>query len=387
MALIKCPECGKGVSDTIKTCPHCGYKIKRGHKERNKHNNKRIFIGVVCILLIFTIIGLVKSKFLHYEIAIKEYNDQNYEAAKNTMEKLSGYKDADDITNQCNYNLGKEAFENQEYEKCIELFQNVYGVEDTYIYIDRAKYGLANDMIKDKKFVEAFELLCTVNKDNLTSKDDLNEALKTCVDNDLDDLTIEINKLIKDGKIDTALNYSNKLLGDTRLQERIELQRLVQGISAIQGTWYDPKDMNNTIDFQGLSIVVNHDNDIISKGEYIAEIGECLDPVLENTYPGLIFGDGFNVTLPGKKTPDIMIYDKDNSNYIDFCKKEVADKINRKNNPPSIGMTSEQVEESVWGIPYDINKTTYSWGTKEQWCYSNNRYVYFENGIVTAISE
>ena len=104
MALIKCPECGKEVSDTIKTCPHCGYKIKRGHKERNKHNNKRIFIGVVCILLIFTIIGLVKSKFLHYEIAIKEYNDQNYEAAKNTMKKLSGYKDADDITNQCNYN-------------------------------------------------------------------------------------------------------------------------------------------------------------------------------------------------------------------------------------------------------------------------------------------
>lgn len=28
MALIKCPECGKDVSDTAKMCPHCGYKIK-----------------------------------------------------------------------------------------------------------------------------------------------------------------------------------------------------------------------------------------------------------------------------------------------------------------------------------------------------------------------
>lgn len=26
MALIKCPECGKEMSDTAKTCPHCGYK-------------------------------------------------------------------------------------------------------------------------------------------------------------------------------------------------------------------------------------------------------------------------------------------------------------------------------------------------------------------------
>lgn len=25
MALIKCPECGKGVSDRAKSCPSCGY--------------------------------------------------------------------------------------------------------------------------------------------------------------------------------------------------------------------------------------------------------------------------------------------------------------------------------------------------------------------------
>ena len=26
MALTKCNECGKEISDTIKVCPHCGYK-------------------------------------------------------------------------------------------------------------------------------------------------------------------------------------------------------------------------------------------------------------------------------------------------------------------------------------------------------------------------
>lgn len=28
MALIKCPECGKEISDSAKQCPHCGYKSK-----------------------------------------------------------------------------------------------------------------------------------------------------------------------------------------------------------------------------------------------------------------------------------------------------------------------------------------------------------------------
>lgn len=29
MALIKCPECGKDVSTSAQTCPHCGYQLKK----------------------------------------------------------------------------------------------------------------------------------------------------------------------------------------------------------------------------------------------------------------------------------------------------------------------------------------------------------------------
>lgn len=54
---------------------------------------------------------------------------------------------------------------------------------------------------------------------------------------------------------------------------------------------------------------------------------------------------------------------------------------------PSIGMTHEEVLESTWGEPYDINKTTYEWGTTEQWCYYGSKYIYFENGKVTTIQE
>lgn len=48
-----------------------------------------------------------------------------------------------------------------------------------------------------------------------------------------------------------------------------------------------------------------------------------------------------------------------------------------------IGMTKQMCKEA-WGEPYDINKTTTSYGTHEQWCYGNN-YVYFEGNKITAI--
>ena len=54
---------------------------------------------------------------------------------------------------------------------------------------------------------------------------------------------------------------------------------------------------------------------------------------------------------------------------------------------PKIGMTREQALKTTWGAPKDINKHTYSWGVTEQWCYSGNRYIYLEDGIVTSISE
>jgi hypothetical protein len=54
---------------------------------------------------------------------------------------------------------------------------------------------------------------------------------------------------------------------------------------------------------------------------------------------------------------------------------------------PAIGMTAEEVENSTWGKPTKINKTTYAWGTSEQWVYSGHRYIYLKNGTVTAIQE
>lgn len=59
---------------------------------------------------------------------------------------------------------------------------------------------------------------------------------------------------------------------------------------------------------------------------------------------------------------------------------------------PQIGMTTDEVLNSTWGKPDQINKTTTADGVSEQWVYDDangipNKFVYLDDGIVTSIQE
>lgn len=56
------------------------------------------------------------------------------------------------------------------------------------------------------------------------------------------------------------------------------------------------------------------------------------------------------------------------------------------NHKVKIGWTKAMCIAS-WGKPYDINRTTNAYGTEEQYVYSLKKYLYFENGILTAIQD
>jgi hypothetical protein len=68
--------------------------------------------------------------------------------------------------------------------------------------------------------------------------------------------------------------------------------------------------------------------------------------------------------------------------------KRVADeKAYAKMQGVTLGMTQEQVQETRWGRPQSKNRTTTVHGTSEQWVYGNGRYLYFTNGVLTAIQD
>jgi hypothetical protein len=76
-----------------------------------------------------------------------------------------------------------------------------------------------------------------------------------------------------------------------------------------------------------------------------------------------------------------------------FCEKAVKEikeyKIQQLalKKPPSIGMSAIEARWSTWGSPRSIRKTTTIYGITEQWVYKDNRFLYFRNGKLEAISE
>ena len=61
MTLIRCPECGKEISDSAKTCVECGYPIKKYRNNTSFINifesiNKKILVGIIAIVIVVAIL-------------------------------------------------------------------------------------------------------------------------------------------------------------------------------------------------------------------------------------------------------------------------------------------------------------------------------------------
>lgn len=72
MALINCPECNKEISDTTKSCPHCGYSLKEeitktelGSIEKNALSGFLwIVIGIVATIIGVFTVGIIIGIFM-----------------------------------------------------------------------------------------------------------------------------------------------------------------------------------------------------------------------------------------------------------------------------------------------------------------------------------
>lgn len=61
MALMKCPECNKEISDTTSVCIHCGYKIGSNSKIYIHPFVKKVVPIIFVLLVIFIIININKN--------------------------------------------------------------------------------------------------------------------------------------------------------------------------------------------------------------------------------------------------------------------------------------------------------------------------------------
>lgn len=61
MALIKCPECGREISDQAESCPGCGYVINKKNS-RNSGSKKNVILAMIATAVVITIVFAVGSR-------------------------------------------------------------------------------------------------------------------------------------------------------------------------------------------------------------------------------------------------------------------------------------------------------------------------------------
>lgn len=174
MALIKCPECGKEVSDRANACIHCGYPMEpaiqenlpshhRYLREEPKKGKKRIlYIGVATLLLIVAILIAVMGKSSESVQEAQETANSYDAMVLQSKENIQPYFDVMgmDITDG-NPDVSQDFIDNltsvelMGYVGSIEHGYNTYGGK-TYIELLTWK---SNESVSADAFADYIELL------------------------------------------------------------------------------------------------------------------------------------------------------------------------------------------------------------------------------------
>ena len=93
MALIKCSECGKEISDTAKSCPNCGYTIHNKKSFLHFLNDGTNCIISIVINIVLSIIGITmfskgKSEMLFW---VKMKSELGVEDAMHCIRNIQKY--------------------------------------------------------------------------------------------------------------------------------------------------------------------------------------------------------------------------------------------------------------------------------------------------------
>ena len=333
-----------------------------------------IFICIVLILY-FLIIGFNKLK---YNDAVKAAESGDYETAISLMEELGDKVNKDEVI-ELKYLYAINSIEKQDYETAEKLLEDVGNYKESDNLKLEIDYQKAKKIARDDGILEAlplYEKLPENYKDVAEIIDRINEW---SVYNDTWSIYYKLINMTDVCQYTIYFDEDKVYCKGSNWRTDLDKLEIVNN---------ETKFSFNSMEFFVDGMIIAYDG---------SEFTNWVKGVNANAKNSKTVksSEAFNVsirdTIKGTTNPDADDYyeKKEAGDIIEKKKKEYNKMIQEHNavKEPAIGMTESEVENSTWGKPEKINKTTYAWGTHEQWCYSNYRYIYFEDGKVTAISE
>lgn len=418
MALIECPECGREVSDKAAVCPGCGFAVAEKAQENLKkeqelkqtvsnldskkeaeYENKTleekptreakfektkitkpakvILLFLIIGVIIYGIYGLYFVPNSKYNGAIKLYNQGEYDDAYEIFKSLS-FKDSETLANECLYESAIDLVNSGKYTLAKDKFSMIDGYKDSNEQITEINYIYALKLM-DASPAKAKSLF----EENLNYKDSADYILEC----DYKIAILEYNR----GNINIAKTMFEDM---PEYKEKNDYLENINVLLQIQGTWFSegPSQTKLIISDTDLELV------FVSGGQITDVFKRTVtvkDDIIYEMYAGLPTNVVYKLESKEKLLQGVKENDAEDSEFnFDGEKSEIwvrtSDIIRPlyvKDTSPKIGMTADEVRSSSWGSPQSINKTTTKFGVSEQWVYSGYKYIYLDNGIVTAIQE
>ncbi len=393
-----------------------------------KENKKKIILSIALVIIV--LMGLLVRPI---QILIAK-NNISKEVKNDILKNLEyeNYKIEGKYYNVLNIQM-KDEFENYDYSRkkniainLSEMFKNEYEKYDN-ILINKNSKDYNNDIVKnetdakvllnsagntymytsyrtfkknDKEYTEerSLEEVIIQQLNDCENKEELikminatrysKDTLKKIID--IQDIKEKCNEIIYRTAIIHGFDYKEEIELLEKIPEYKDSKELINSIKTaheLDGEWYgggyrwiiNGKHCYNIYSNYSYKYTYDHyyckyENNIL----YIFNNEPQMDN-LENAVFKLEQDNGKLVYSPYSLSQTKIILSKESNNTKPKDKVKILE--------PSIGMTKTEVENSTWGRPNKINKTTTTYGISEQWCYSNYRYIYFKDGIVTSIQE
>lgn len=389
-----CKHCGEEITNNSKYCNFCGKKIpvikeKPIKKEKTIETEKatevlekkKIKILPIFILFAVAIILITSFYFLFpifkYESATKKFNQGSYLEAQAIFLELEDFKDSKQKVIECKYNIASEYLENKKYLESLNIFEEIKDYSDSSQKIIEATYLKAKEYYESKNYLNAIDYCKRIENYSDTSKILTDSKYQYAI------------QKYNDGDFTTSIEYFNQV---PNYQESKSYLNKIEFLKKLQGTYVIEEYV--TLGITDLRKLVIKGPTIysifnIESGRKVYKFTIDSFDLNNKTFISL-YDVFFKVNGERLYTYDILDNDKISSKVDEiFIRQSTSTYVPEQYNKPTprIGMTSSEVKNSTWGSPDKINKTTTAYGVREQWVYGNGKYIYLENGIVTAIQE
>ena len=205
MALIKCPECGKEISDKATACPNCGYPIATeenqvsiGEKDDIQENSiiekeskeeglktdttkeepqkqvveenregksvsatkskKPLLIGALVVALLGVGIFFGTANARAYSAAMKLYDSGKYQEAANQFQNIEDYKDSSEMVKECSYQIAAGLEGDGKIKEAVSEYEKISGYKDSDDKVLQLKYDLAAQFTQSEDYQNALIL-------------------------------------------------------------------------------------------------------------------------------------------------------------------------------------------------------------------------------------